>query len=56
MANKPNPFGSESGAPFIDQMSEFMEDLSTIRSLAEKLAKKMGEMSEAASASGKTDA
>lgn len=41
------------GAPFFNEMSEFMKDLSAIPALAEKLAEKMEEMSRTATGSGK---
>jgi len=52
MANTPNDPNSTPGAHFLDHMSEFMDDLSTIRTLAEKLAAKMEEMSKTASECG----
>lgn len=41
------------GAPFFNEMSEFMKDLSAIPALAEKLAAKMEEMSRTAAGNGK---
>ena len=48
MATKPECRSQTTGTPFFNEMNELMDDLSTIRSLAEKLSKKMEEISKSA--------
>ncbi len=55
MATKPECRSQATGTPFFNEMNELMDDLSTIRSLAEKLSKKMEEMSKVTAENSKKD-
>lgn len=55
MAHETDTHTRTRGAPFFNQIAEFMNDLAVVPALAEKLAAKMEEIRKAASGSGKLE-